>query len=116
MSLLLFLLPGLVQPQNLVFSEVGPRSFRASWEINDNNVESYLVQFRPTEGEDTHYVSMSVPGDVPTALLPHLTPLTRYQVSVSAQYAKGTSLPVTAYSTTTEGWEVNIYGNVSLNL
>ncbi|CAG01460.1 unnamed protein product, partial [Tetraodon nigroviridis] len=92
----------LVQPRDLYFSDVGPRSFRASWEINANNVESYLVQFRPTEGEDSHYVSMSVPGDVLTALLPHLTPLTRYEVSVSAQYAKGTSLPVTGYGTTAE--------------
>lgn len=108
--------PGLVQPRDLVFSEVGPRSFRASWEISANNVESYLIQFRPTEGEDSHYVSMSVPGDVLTAVLPHLTPLTRYEVSVSAQYAKGTSLPVTGHGTTTEGWEVNIYEKVSLNL
>lgn len=95
--------PGLVQPRDLLFSDLGPRSLRASWETNANNVESYLVQFRPTEGEDTHYVSMSVSGDVLTALLPHLSPLTRYEVSVSAQYAKGTSLPVTGYGTTTEG-------------
>lgn len=95
--------PGLVQPRSLSFSEVGPRSFRASWEINANNVESYLVQFKPTEGEDTHYVSMSVPGDVSTTLLPHLTPLTRYEVSVSAHYASGTSLPARGFGTTTEG-------------
>ncbi|XP_029705380.1 collagen alpha-1(XII) chain isoform X1 [Takifugu rubripes] len=91
----------LVQPQDLSFSDVGPRSFRTSWQINADNVESYLVQFKP-EGEDTHYVSMSVPGDVATALLPYLTPLTRYEVSVSAHYASGTSLPVTGYGTTTE--------------
>lgn len=104
--------PGLVQPQDLLFSEVGPRSFRASWVISANDVESYLVQFRPMGGEDTHYVSMSVPGDVLTALLPHLTPLTRYEVSVSAQYAKGTSLPVMGYGSTIDGWQVNIYKRV----
>lgn len=59
---------------------------------------------------------MSVPGDIATALLPHLTPLTRYEVSVSAQYASGTSLPVTGYGTTTEGMIVNIYKNIFLNL
>lgn len=107
--------PGLVQPRDLSFSEVAPRSFRASWKINADDVESYLVQFRPTEGEDAHYVSMSVPGNVHSALLPHLSPLTRYQVSVSAQYAKGTSLPVTGYSTTSEGWQVLVYKKVSLN-
>lgn len=80
-----------------------------------NNVESYVVRFRPTE-EDSHYVSMSVPGDVLTALLPHLSPLTRYEVSVSAQYAKGTSLPVTGYSTTTEGWEANTDKNLPVDL
>lgn len=81
-----------------------------------NNVESYLVRFRPTEGEDSHYVSMSVPGDVLTALLPHLSPLTRYEVSVSAQYAKGTSLPVTGYGTTTEGWEADTDKNLPVDL
>lgn len=81
-----------------------------------SDVESYLVQFRPTEGEDGHYVSMSVPGDVLSTLLPHLHPLTRYEVSVSAQYAKGTSLPVTGYSTTTEGWEADVSKKVGVDL
>lgn len=59
---------------------------------------------------------MSVPGDVATALLPYLTPLTRYEVSVSAHYASGTSLPVTGYGTTTEGMLLNVYKNLFLNL
>lgn len=46
---------------------------------------------------------MSVPGDTRTALLPHLTPLTRYEVNVYAQYDKGDSLPVSGYETTLEG-------------
>lgn len=107
--------PGLVQPRDLSFSEIGSRSFRASWETSANNVESYLVQFKPVEGEDSHYVSMSVPGDVLTTLLPHLTPLTRYEVSVSAHYEKGTSLPVTGYETTTEGEAFKVYKNLCLS-
>lgn len=59
---------------------------------------------------------MSVPGDVPTTLLPHLTPLTRYEVSVSAQYASGTSLPVRGYGSTTEGMVFSIYQNIYLKL
>ncbi|XP_037541159.1 collagen alpha-1(XII) chain [Nematolebias whitei] len=92
----------LIQPKSLSFSEVGPRSFRASWQIDSNNVESYVVKFKPEDDTDGHYVSMSVPGDTLTALLPHLTPLTRYEVQVSAQYTKGDSLPVKGQQTTSE--------------
>ncbi|XP_072219016.1 collagen alpha-1(XII) chain isoform X1 [Leuresthes tenuis] len=92
----------LVQPRDLSFSEVEPRSFRASWEIDSSNVESYMVQFKPVDDADGHYVAMSVPGSTRTALLPHLTPVTLYEVKVSAQYEKGDSLPVTGYETTLE--------------
>ncbi|XP_041661141.1 collagen alpha-1(XII) chain isoform X2 [Cheilinus undulatus] len=92
----------LVPPRALSFSEVGPRSFRTSWEMDATNVESFLVQFKPAAETDGHYVSMSVPGDTLTALLPNLTPLTRYEVNVYAQYDKGDSSPVTGYETTLE--------------
>uniref|UniRef100_UPI0037E99097 collagen alpha-1(XII) chain n=1 Tax=Semicossyphus pulcher TaxID=241346 RepID=UPI0037E99097 len=92
----------LVSPRALSFSEVGPRSFRTSWEIDATNVESYLVQFKPADEIDGSYVSMSVPGETLTALLPHLNPLTRYEVAVYAQYEKGDSIPVTGYETTLE--------------
>lgn len=63
-----------------------------------------MVQFKPAEdNDDSHYVSMSVPGYALSTLLPHLKPLTRYEVSVRAQYAKGDSLPVTGYETTADG-------------
>uniref|UniRef100_A0A3B3DVD7 Collagen, type XII, alpha 1b n=1 Tax=Oryzias melastigma TaxID=30732 RepID=A0A3B3DVD7_ORYME len=93
----------LIQPKDLSFSEVGPKSFRASWQIDAPNVDSFLLRFKPENDEDGHYVSMSVSGDTRTALIPHLTPLTRYEVNVIAQYEKGESLPVTAYETTLEG-------------
>ncbi|XP_044232119.1 collagen alpha-1(XII) chain isoform X1 [Thunnus albacares] len=92
----------LVQPKALSFSEVGPKSFRTSWEIDAPNVESFLVQFKPADDTDGHSVSMSVPGDARTTLLPNLNPLTRYEVSVYAQYDKADSLPVTGYETTVE--------------
>ncbi|XP_060947388.1 collagen alpha-1(XII) chain [Limanda limanda] len=92
----------LVQPRDLVFSEVGTRSFRASWEMDANDVESFLVQFRPSDVADGHYVSMSVPGDTLTTLLPHLNPLTRYEVNVHAHFAKGESLPATGFQITLE--------------
>ncbi|XP_068565200.1 collagen alpha-1(XII) chain [Cebidichthys violaceus] len=92
----------LTQPRALSFSEVGPRSFRAAWEIDAANVESYLVRFKPADDEDGHYVSMSVPGHTLTTVLPHLVPFTRYEVNVHAQYDKGESLPVTGYETTLE--------------
>ncbi|KAK1888551.1 Collagen alpha-1(XII) chain, partial [Dissostichus eleginoides] len=91
----------LTQPRDLSFSEVGSRSFRATWEMDATDVESYLVRFRPVNGEDGH-VSMSVPGETLTAVLPHLTPLTSYEVNVQAQYNKGNSFPVTGFETTLE--------------
>uniref|UniRef100_A0A3Q1GZJ3 Collagen alpha-1(XII) chain n=1 Tax=Anabas testudineus TaxID=64144 RepID=A0A3Q1GZJ3_ANATE len=93
----------LIQPKDLTFSEVGPRSFRAMWEIDAANIESFLVQFKPADDTDGHYVSLSVPGDTLTAVLPHLTPLTLYEVSIYAQYEKGESLPLKGYETTLEG-------------
>uniref|UniRef100_A0A7N6B6R2 Collagen alpha-1(XII) chain n=1 Tax=Anabas testudineus TaxID=64144 RepID=A0A7N6B6R2_ANATE len=90
-------------PKDLTFSEVGPRSFRAMWEIDAANIESFLVQFKPADDTDGHYVSLSVPGDTLTAVLPHLTPLTLYEVSIYAQYEKGESLPLKGYETTLEG-------------
>ncbi|XP_034384020.1 collagen alpha-1(XII) chain-like [Cyclopterus lumpus] len=92
----------LTQPRDLTFSEVGTRSFRAAWEIDSADVESYLLQFKPANEEDGHYVSMSVPGATLNTVLPHLAPLTRYEVNVHAQYDKGDSLPVTGYQTTSE--------------
>ncbi|CAL8314936.1 unnamed protein product [Merluccius merluccius] len=89
-------------PRSLSFSEVGSRSFRATWETDTPNVESYVVQFRPADDTDGHFVSVSVPGDTLTSVLPHLTPETRYEVNVLAQYAKGDSFPVTGYETTLE--------------
>uniref|UniRef100_A0A671W1X0 Collagen alpha-1(XII) chain n=1 Tax=Sparus aurata TaxID=8175 RepID=A0A671W1X0_SPAAU len=92
----------LVQPRDLSFSEIGSRNFRASWEIDATNVKSYLVKFKPADDTDGHYVSMSVPGDTLSTILPHLNPLTRYEVNVQAQYEKADSLPVTGYETTLE--------------
>lgn len=73
------------------------------WEIDAANIESFLVQFKPADDTDGHYVSLSVPGDTLTAVLPHLTPLTLYEVSIYAQYEKGESLPLKGYETTLEG-------------
>ncbi|KAM9778880.1 collagen alpha-1(XII) chain-like isoform 3-T3 [Syngnathus typhle] len=92
----------LVQPRDLSFSEVTSRSFRTSWRMDANDAESFLLQFRPADIPDSHLVSMSVPGDTLTAVLPYLTPVTRYQVNVSAQYDRGDSLPLVGYETTLE--------------
>lgn len=46
---------------------------------------------------------MAVPGDTTTAVLPHLFPLTAYEVNVFAQYEKGDSFPLTGEETTLEG-------------
>ncbi|KAM8847495.1 collagen alpha-1(XII) chain isoform 4-T4 [Synchiropus picturatus] len=92
----------LPQPRDLTFSEVDSRNFRASWEIDSSDVDSFVVQFKSADDLEDHFISMSVPGSTWTAVLPHLTPLTRYQVQVRAQYPEEDSLPVTGFQTTAE--------------
>ncbi|XP_062324096.1 collagen alpha-1(XII) chain [Osmerus eperlanus] len=92
----------LAAPKSLTFSEVSSRSFRAAWDIDVTNVESYLLKFRPAAEAGGEFVSMSVPGDTFTAVLPHLSPVTKYEVNVFAQYDKGDSLPLTGFETTLE--------------
>lgn len=64
---------------------------------------SYLVRFRKAEDITGDYVSLALPGDTTTAVLPHLFPLTAYEVNVFAQYEKGDSFPLTGEETTLEG-------------
>uniref|UniRef100_A0A6Q2XC71 Collagen alpha-1(XII) chain n=1 Tax=Esox lucius TaxID=8010 RepID=A0A6Q2XC71_ESOLU len=90
----------LLPPTSLSFSEVAPRSFRATWENEAPNALSYLVQVRPADDTNGNFVSMSVPGDTLSTLLPHLTPATRYEVNVFAQYVEGDSFPVNGFETT----------------
>ncbi|KAL2081858.1 hypothetical protein ACEWY4_021676 [Coilia grayii] len=92
----------LVAPRDLSFSEVTSRSFKTSWEIDSRNVQSYLVQYRPEAEVSADYISVSVPGETSSAVLLHLTPLTKYEVNVYAQYDKGDSFPLTGYETTLE--------------
>uniref|UniRef100_A0A3Q2XMI1 Uncharacterized protein n=1 Tax=Hippocampus comes TaxID=109280 RepID=A0A3Q2XMI1_HIPCM len=106
----------LVQPRDLSFSEVTSRSFRTSWEMDATDVESFLLQFRPTEVPDGHLVSMSIPGDTLTTVLPYLTPLTRYQVNVSAQYDRGDSLPLVGYETTLEGSSMSRFRSLTFRV
>ncbi|KAL0165199.1 hypothetical protein M9458_040952, partial [Cirrhinus mrigala] len=77
-------------------------SFRATWSIDAADVQSYLLQYRPDTDSDVGYISVSVPGDTTTLVLRHLTPVTKYEVKVYAQYQKGESFPVSDYETTLE--------------
>ncbi|XP_077566419.1 collagen alpha-1(XII) chain isoform X2 [Stigmatopora nigra] len=92
----------LVQPTDLSFSEVTPRSFLTSWALDAGDAESFLLRLAPADLPDGPRWTVSVPGDASSAVLPHLTPLTRYQVNVSAQYERGDSLPLVGYETTLE--------------
>uniref|UniRef100_A0A668AMZ2 Collagen alpha-1(XII) chain n=1 Tax=Myripristis murdjan TaxID=586833 RepID=A0A668AMZ2_9TELE len=92
----------LLPPQNLVFSEITSRSFRATWTSAATSVMSYLVRFRKAEDVTGDYISLAVPADTTTAVLPHLFPLTTYEVNVFAQYDKGDSFPLTGEETTLE--------------
>lgn len=70
---------------------------------------SYLVRFRKAEDITGDYISLAVPGDTTTAILPNLIPLTAYEVNVFAQYEKGDSFPLTGEETTLEG-KTNLFG------
>ncbi|KAJ8008899.1 hypothetical protein DPEC_G00083220 [Dallia pectoralis] len=92
----------LLPPTSLAFSQVAPRSFRATWRNDDHHALSYLIRVRPAADTNGDFVSMSVPGDTLSALLPHLTPATRYEVNVFAQYPEGDSFPLKGLETTLE--------------
>ncbi|XP_051954309.1 collagen alpha-1(XII) chain isoform X2 [Xyrauchen texanus] len=92
----------LTAPRSLTFSEVTSRSFRASWITDAVDVQSYLVQYRPDVDTDAGYISLSVPGNTLTAVLLHLTPVTKYEVKVYAQYEKGESFALSDFETTLE--------------
>ena len=64
---------------------------------------SYLVRFRKAEDVTGDYISLAVPGDITTAVLPHLYPVTAYEVNVITQYETGDSFPLTGEETTLEG-------------
>ncbi|XP_076017716.1 collagen alpha-1(XII) chain isoform X2 [Genypterus blacodes] len=92
----------LLSPRNLQFSEITSRSFRTSWTAAAADVLSYLVRFRRAEDITGDYISMAVNGDTTNTVLPHLTPVTTYEVNVFAQYEKGDSFPLTGEETTLE--------------
>ncbi|XP_024913641.1 collagen alpha-1(XII) chain isoform X1 [Cynoglossus semilaevis] len=92
----------LLPPSDLTFSEITSRSFRASWVPPTTEVLSYLLRFRKAEDVTGDYISMAVPGDTTTAVLPHLYPLTAYEVNVFSQYARGDSFALTGTETTLE--------------
>uniref|UniRef100_A0A673FJ46 Collagen, type XII, alpha 1a n=1 Tax=Sinocyclocheilus rhinocerous TaxID=307959 RepID=A0A673FJ46_9TELE len=92
----------LVPPKSLSFSEVTSRSFRSSWTSDGEDVLSFLVRFRPAADITGDYISLVVPPDTTTTILPNLTPLTTYEVNVIAQYDKGDSFPLTGEETTLE--------------
>ncbi|XP_052342073.1 collagen alpha-1(XII) chain-like isoform X1 [Oncorhynchus keta] len=92
----------LIAPRDLEFSEVTSRSFRVTWTTDSTNVMSYLVRFRKAEDITGDYISLAVPADTTSAILPHLTPFTTYEVNVFAQYDKGDSFPLSGEETTLE--------------
>ncbi|XP_067312279.1 collagen alpha-1(XII) chain isoform X8 [Pseudorasbora parva] len=92
----------LLPPKSLSFSEVTSRSFRTSWTADAEDVISFLVRFKPVADITGHYISLVVPHDSFTTVLPYLTPLTTYEVNVIAQYDKGDSFPLTGEETTLE--------------
>uniref|UniRef100_A0A672IQ08 Collagen alpha-1(XII) chain n=1 Tax=Salarias fasciatus TaxID=181472 RepID=A0A672IQ08_SALFA len=93
----------LLPPRDLSFSEITSRSFRTTWTAAAADVLSYLVRFRKAEDVTGDYISMAVPHDTTTTVLPNLFPLTTYEVNVFAQYEKGDSFPLTGEETTLEG-------------
>ncbi|KAM8833742.1 collagen alpha-1(XII) chain isoform 2-T2 [Synchiropus picturatus] len=92
----------LLPPSDLQFSEITSRSFRTSWTPPAATVLSYLVRFRKAEDITGSYITMAVPGDTNTVILPYLTPLTTYEVNVFSQYDKGDSFALSGEETTLE--------------
>ncbi|XP_031703091.1 collagen alpha-1(XII) chain isoform X1 [Anarrhichthys ocellatus] len=90
----------LLPPSDLVFSEITSRSFRTTWIAPTTKVMGYLVRFRKAEDVTGDYISMAVPSDTTTVVLPHLSPITAYEVNVFAQYERGDSFALSGEETT----------------
>ncbi|XP_052001055.1 collagen alpha-1(XII) chain isoform X3 [Xyrauchen texanus] len=103
----------LIPPKSLSFSEVTSRSFRASWISEAQDVLSFLVRFRAAADIMGDYISLVVPHDSMTTILPNLIPLTTYEVNVIAQYDKGDSYPLTGEETTLE--EIGVVRNLMVS-
>ncbi|XP_075883605.1 collagen alpha-1(XII) chain isoform X2 [Nelusetta ayraudi] len=89
-------------PSDLSFSDITSRSFRATWLAPGTNVMSYLLRFRKAGDITGDYISLAMDGYTTTTILPHLLPLTTYEVDVFAQYDKGDSFPLNGEETTLE--------------
>lgn len=79
------------------------RSFRTTWDFKGRDALSFLVRFKPSADVTGDYITLFVPAGTLSAVLPHLTPFTKYEVNVFAQYEQGDSFPLTGEETTLEG-------------
>lgn len=61
------------------------------------------MRFRKAEDVSGDYISLIVPSNTPTSILPNLYPITTYEVNVFSQYDKGDSFSLTGEETTLEG-------------
>ncbi|KAF5901087.1 collagen alpha-1(XIV) chain isoform X1, partial [Clarias magur] len=99
-------------PRTIRIDEVTPNRFRVSWTQPGDGVELYKLAWKPFGGQDTKEVI--VPGSMNTYVVNDLSPLTEYEVLLSAVYrdeaessavpALETTLPMpttTAFPTTT---------------
>uniref|UniRef100_A0A3P9PB03 Collagen, type XII, alpha 1b n=1 Tax=Poecilia reticulata TaxID=8081 RepID=A0A3P9PB03_POERE len=85
-------------PTDLVTSEVTQYSFRASWMPPEVPVEQFRVTYRMAAGGPT--MEVLVDGEVTTAVLENLTPLTQYVVNVFAVLEGASSEPLKGTETT----------------
>ncbi|XP_068197852.1 collagen alpha-1(XII) chain isoform X2 [Antennarius striatus] len=85
-------------PNDLVTSEVTPRSFRATWGAPEGPVDQYRVTYATADGGPTQ--ELLVDGSVTTAVLDGLMPLTEYVVNVYALVGGASSDPLTGADTT----------------
>lgn len=78
-------------------------SFKLTWSQAPGRVLRYRIRYRPVSGGESKEVS--TPANQRRKTLENLTPDTKYEISVIAEYSSGPGSPLTGNAATEEGRE-----------
>nr|XP_033792023.1 collagen alpha-1(XII) chain isoform X1 [Geotrypetes seraphini] len=87
-------------PRNLKVSDETTDSFKVGWTLAPGNVLRYRIAYRPVAGGERKEVT--VPGKQKAVTLQNLSPDTKYEVSVVAEYRSGPGTALTGNGATDE--------------
>lgn len=90
-------------PRNLKVTDETTDSFKITWSQAPGRVLRYRIRYRPVSGGESKEVT--TPANQRRKTLENLTPDTKYEISVTAEYSSGLGSPLTGNAATEEGRE-----------